>query len=344
MEVLKNMISPVSNDPKLKDIRIISGNSHPKLVTEISDILDLPPTQRVLDKFSNSEIRVKINENIRCKDVVIVQTGAFHPEKGYSVNDYLMEILLLANTCTLSSAKSITLVCPLFPYARQDRKAESRTPISGKLVADLLETANISRIITLDLHSSPIAGFFKIPVDNLYSVNLFKSYIHENYKDASNLVIVSPDTGGTRRVDALAQRLNINAVLMNKVRDSVHKNTVTKTVLIGEEKCVKDKTCLIYDDMVDTAGTICKASETLMDNGAKEVIILAVHGILSGPAIDRINERKYIKNIVVTDSLPQEENRKKCPKLETIKIAPLLAKTICNLFNGESISELFKLF
>lgn len=323
---------------------LLTGNSHPDLARKISEYLKIPITQMVVDQFSNGEIHVQIHENIRKKNVIIVQTGLSDPEHNFSVNDAIMELLVIANACKLSSAESITAVVPNYPYARQDKKDVSRAPISGRLVADLMEAAGITRIICLDLHAPQIAGFFSKPVDNLYAVNLMAEDIKQSYLSnhlEENYVLVSPDAGGMKRMDALAAKVSLETVIMHKKRNHTQKSMVLNTILVGEEGCVKDKVCIIVDDICDTAGTVCKASETLIQNGAKSVILIMVHGILSGPAIDRINANDFIREVVVTNSLPQDQNQARCPKLRIIDIAPLLGETVRRIYTGDSISSLF---
>jgi len=384
---------PVDSDVDgLKDLRLLAGNSHPDLFERVAKYLKVKLTASQIDRFSNSEIRVRITENIRRKTVIIFQTGANTPETGYSVNDYLMETLLMVNACRLSSVDQILLVMPCYPYARQDKKDISRTPISGKLVADMLQSAGVNRLVTMDLHASQIAGFFSIPVDNLYSINLLANYLCARFKlneraandnddsedssedssensanaanagpneragpndvssetereleplDRNNLILVSPDNGGIKRMEALAQRTGLPTVTMHKVRDYINKNSVTRTALVGDASDVSGKSCLIIDDMCDTAGTMVQAGQTLMEFGARDIRIMVVHGILSGPALARINERDYIKEVIVTNTLPQEENLKHCSKLRVIDVSSLLGETARRLFTGGSISELF---
>lgn len=329
----------------LKNLRLLAGNSNPELFLNISKYLGISLTPEVVDRFSNGEIRVQIKDNMRRRVAVIMQTGASSPETSYSVNDYLMEILLLANTCRLSSVDEIVAIVPCFFYARQDKKDSSRTPISGRVVADLMQTAGINRVVTMDLHASQIAGFFSIPVDNLYAVKYLAAYIRRFYltsrEETQKYVLVSPDNGGTKRIEALAQRVDLPTATMHKVRDYVEKNKVNKTVLVGEANDVTGKIPIIIDDMCDTAGTVCQACQTLIEFGAKEVIIMVVHGVFSGPGIDRLNERPYIKEVVTTNTLPQTSNLKKCPKLKVIDISPLFGEAIYRLYTGGSISELF---
>jgi ribose-phosphate pyrophosphokinase len=328
----------------IENLRLLAGNSHPVLAESIAKELKISLIQSKIDRFENLEIHTQIMENIRRRNMVIIQTGVSRPEKNYSINDYVMEILIMADACRRSSVNDITLVIPCFLYARQDKKDVSRAPISARLMADLFETAGIMRVVTLDLHASQIGGMFKIPVDNLYAMNTIASFLTKHLQlliKSDEYILVSPDAGGIKRMDALAQKLQMSSIIMSKSRDHQQKSVVIKTELIGKRTSVEGKSCIIIDDMCDTGGTIIRTSETLMENGAKDVIVLVIHGILSGPAIDRLNQAKYIKQVIVTNSLPQEQNQKRCEKLIVIDVAPLLAEVIRRLNTGESISDLF---
>lgn len=347
MESLAKMLSGSRDGTlshKLDEVRLISGNSHPGMAKAISEYLGMKLVECKLDKFSNGEIHAQILENIRRKKVVIIQTGCEVPSKGYSINDVLWELLTIVNALTLSSVVDITAVIPNFFYARQDKKDVSRAPISGRLVAEMLQAAGVTRVVTMDLHASQIAGFFKIPVDNLFAVNVFaefaREYFYEDIKKG-NLVVVAPDAGAAKRMDKLASLLKLPSAIMHKSRNHQEKSVVLKTVLVGENDCVKDKKCLIIDDMCDTAGTIVKASKTLMEHGANGISIIVTHGILSGPALDRLNEADFVKDVIVTNTLPQEENIAKCPKIKVVDISTLLGETVRRLHTGESISALF---
>lgn len=322
-------------------LALLTGNSHPELAQGISDYLHIPVTSMVVDKFANTEVHVQIHENIRRKNVIIFQTGS--ASSNNSINDNIMEALIIANACKLSSAESVTLVIPNFPYARQDKKDVSRAPISGRLMADLFKTAGVTRVVALDLHAAQIAGFFDIPVDNLYAVNISASYIRTHYlqNNSDDYVLVSPDAGGVKRMNTLASKVGLDTVMMHKQRDHEKKSEVLGTILVGRKNCVRDKICIIVDDICDTAGTVMKACDTLMENGARGIILLMVHGLLSGPAIDRINGKNCIWEVIVTNSVPQDENLMRCPKLRVIDISSLLGETIRRLYTGESISALF---
>ncbi|KAG7925998.1 hypothetical protein KL925_003760 [Ogataea polymorpha] len=251
------------------------------------------------------------------------------------VNDKVLELLIMINACKTASARRITAVLPNFPYARQDRKDKSRAPITAKLMADMLTSAGCDHVITMDLHASQIQGFFDVPVDNLYAEPSVVRYIREKL-DVKNGIIVSPDAGGAKRAAGLADRLDLNFALIHKER--ARANEVSRMVLVGD---VTGKTCIIVDDMADTCGTLAKAAEVLLENGAKEVIAIVTHGILSGNAIANINKSK-LERVVCTNTVPFEEKLKLCPKLDTIDVSGVLAEAIRRLHNGESISFLFR--
>lgn len=280
-------------------------------------------------QYSNQETSVTIGESVRDEDVFVIQTGCGE------VNDYLMELLVIIHACKTASARRITAVIPNFPYARQDKKDKSRAPITAKLMANMLQTAGCNHVITMDLHASQIQGFFDVPVDNLYGEPSVLQYIRQNvdYKDA---VIVSPDAGGAKRAAALADRLDLNFALIHKERQRA--NEVTRMVLVGD---VQDRTSIIVDDMADTCGTLIKAADMLVSHGAKKVIAIVTHGILSGSAIEKINQSKVDK-LVCTNTVPHSQIAEKCPKLDHIDISPTLAEAVRRLHNGESISFLFR--
>ena len=328
---------------------LLCGNSHPNLGEKISKILGIPLCERVCDKFSNTEIRLKIVNNIRNKDVFIIQTGTYLSDRSYSINDYLMETLIMIDACRRSMVKTINLIMPCYPYARQDKKDESREPITSKLVANMLCSAGIDRVVVMDLHSAQIQGFFDIPVDNIYSLNLVIEYLEKNlfngYTEEERMnkyVVVSPDAGATKRTLKFAKVMKLNTVIMHKQRNYSKKSCVEKMLLIGDHDDVKNKTAIILDDMTDTFGTVGATVRLLVDEyGAKDVICLVTHGILSGPAIDRINGCKYLKKVIVSNSIPQNINCKKCEKLEVFDISDLLSEVIKRVVSGGSLSELF---
>ncbi len=333
----------MAEQPKYK---ILNGNAHPQLAKQVARILGTKLTDCTVKKFSNSEVDVRINESIRNNDVFIIQSGSF--DQKNSVNDYLMETLILIDACRRSNAKSIILIMPCYPYARQDKKDSPRVPISAKLVANLIYNAGVNRMVSVDLHAAQIQGFFDIAFDNLYAIKVLSKYIKlyvfnglSNQEVQDKYILISPDNGGTKRIMAYSQKLKLNNVIMHKQRDYSTSSKVDKSILIGEYD-LKGKTGIVIDDMVDTMGTMLKASEILLEHGIKDLIVVATHGILSGPALDRINKCEFIQRVIVTNSLPQEENEYKCAKLEVVNISNLIAMVIRNIATGESISELFE--
>lgn len=314
------------------NIKVLAANSHPELALAICQRLKTPLSNIEAIQFDNNESAVVIQDSVRDEDVYIVQTGCGGFEK---LNDYLMELLMMIHACTQVSARNITAVIPNFPYARQDRKDKSRVPISAKLIANLLTTAGCNHVITMDLHASQIQGFFSIPVDNLYAEPIVLKWIKDTYKVTADIMMVSPDAGGAKRVASLADKLDTQFALIHKERAKA--NEVSRMVLVGD---VKDKCCILVDDMADTCGTLCKASDILLEEGAKEVIAIVTHGIFSGTAIDKLNNSS-LKKIICTNSMPLSEHVKACPILEILDISPILAEAIRRLHNGESISYLF---
>ncbi|XP_039272445.1 ribose-phosphate pyrophosphokinase 1 [Styela clava] len=313
----------------MPNIKVFSGSSHTDLARKIADRLGLPVAKVVTRKFSNQETCVEIGESVRGEDVYIVQSGCG------AINDNLMELLIMIHACKIASASRVTALIPLFPYARQDKKDKSRAPISAKLVANMLSIAGADHIITMDLHASQIQGFFDIPVDNLYAEPAVLKWIKENIVEWKNSVIVSPDAGGAKRVTSIADRLNVEFALIHKERKKA--NEVDRMVLVGD---VRDRVAIMVDDMTDTCGTICHASDKLLAAGATKVYAILTHGIFSGPAISRINNASF-EAIVVTNTIPQEEHMKQANKIKTIDISPILAEAIRRTHNGESVSYLF---
>jgi len=303
---------------------IFSGTANPKLAEEISDYLDTPLSKATINRFSDGEISVQIAESVRGKDVYIVQPTSA------PANVNLMELLIMVDALKRSSAKSITAVMPYFGYARQDRKAAPRVPISAKLVADMLETAGVTRVITLDLHAAQIQGFFNIPVDNLYGANLFLSYIKS--KNFKNPIIASPDIGGVARARYFAAKLGLDMVIVDKRREKANEAEVMN--VIGD---VKGKDVILIDDMVDTAGTMVKGAKALKDLGATSVMACCTHPVLSGPAYDRI-ENGAIDELVVSNSIPL---KKESSKIKVLSTANLLGEVIRRINNNESVNSLF---
>ncbi|BAO42672.1 ribose-phosphate pyrophosphokinase 2 [Kluyveromyces marxianus] len=308
-------------------IKLLAGNSHPDLAERIAKKLGLPLANIGVYQYSNQETSVTIGESIRDEDVYIIQTGTGEQE----INDFLMELLIMIHACRTASARRITAVIPNFPYARQDKKDKSRAPITAKLVAQMLETAGCDHVITMDLHASQIQGFFHIPVDNLYAEPSVLHYIRHN-TDIDNAILVSPDAGGAKRVASLADKLDLNFALIHKERQKA--NEVSRMVLVGD---VTGKSCLLIDDMADTCGTLVKASETLLEHGAKEVLAIVTHGIFSGSAEQKLNNSR-LSRIVCTNTVPVDLD---INILDQIDISPTLAEAIRRLHNGESVSYLF---
>lgn len=311
-------------------IKLIASDVHRGLAELVAKRLGMKLTPSEIKRDSTGEVLFSIGESVRDEDLFIVcQIGS-----GV-VNDRVIELLIMINACRTASCRRITVILPNFPYARQDRKDKSRAPITAKLMADMLTTAGCNHVITMDLHASQIQGFFDVPVDNLYAEPSVVRYIREKI-DYENAIIVSPDAGGAKRAAGLADRLDLNFALIHKER--ARANEVSKMVLVGD---VTDKICIIVDDMADTCGTLAKAAEVLLDNKAQQVLAIVTHGILSGKAIDNINNSKLSK-VVCTNTVPFEEKLDSCAKLDTIDVSAVIAESIRRLHNGESISYLFK--
>ena len=323
---------PVITEPK-----IISGNANRSLATAIARRMSMHRGMSVglvdarVERFNDQEIFVEVFENVRGEDMFIVQSTS-NP-----ANDNLMELLIITDALRRSSAARITAVIPYFGYARQDRRSKARTPISAKLVANLITEAGIDRVLTLDLHAAQIQGFFDIPVDNLYAAPIFALDIEHNFKNRMDeLMIVSPDVGGVARARELAKRINAPLAIVDKRREKA--GEIAGMTVIGE---VTGKTCIIVDDMCDTAGTLCKAAEVLMEAGATEVHSYITHGVLSGPAVERIS-KSVMKNLVITDSIEPTAAVKACANIRIVPTAPMFAQAILNTWNGTSVSSLFE--
>ena len=311
----------------MNDFVIFSGNSNPVLSQKICDYLNVPLGGEKVKRFSDGEIQIEIDENVRSKDVYVIQSTCS------PVNDNLVELLLMLDALKRSSADRISAVIPYYGYARQDKKVAPRVPISAKLVADLLTVAGANRIITMDLHAGQIQGFFNIPVDNLFAAPVILDYIKANFRD--DLVIVSPDAGGVERARAFAKRLDAGLAIVDKRRDAP--NQAKAMAVIGD---VTDKVVVILDDMVDTAGTLIEAADAIMRNGAREVHASCAHPVLSGPAIERI-ENSALKTVFVTDTIPLKNNAKVCDKIKVHSIAELIGEAIIRSFKGDSVTSLF---
>jgi len=312
----------------LERMRIFSGNSSRILAEDICKKLGVSLAKASVSTFSDGETSVEIDENVRGMDVFIVQSTST------PVNKNLMELLIMIDALKRASADRITAVMPYYGYARQDRKAAPRAPITAKLVADLLTTAGTNRVIAVDLHAGQIQGFFNIPVDNLYATPILLEYVKRNYS-GGNLTIVSPDTGGVVRARAFAKRLGAMLAIVDKRREVPNESQVMN--VIGD---VKDKKAIILDDMIDTAGTVVQAAEAIRNEGAKEVSVCCTHPVLSGPAIERLNT-PAIKEVIVTDTIPLHEKAQSCKKIKVLSMSGILSESIKRIYYNESISSLF---
>jgi len=309
------------------ELKIFSGSAHPQLSKEIAEMLGLPLGQARLRRFPDSEVSFQIDENIRGADVFIVQPTST------PVDQHLMELLVMIDAFRRSSASRITAVVPYYGYARQDRKDKPRVPISAKLVANLLSAAGTNRVLTMDLHKAQIQGFFDIPVDHLFAAPVIIDFCARlNYP---NLTIVSPDAGGAERARAYAKRLGGELAIVDKRR--TEDGTAEVMNVIGD---VEGRTCILQDDIIDTAGTIQKAAQALKEAGAERVLACAVHGVLSGPAIDRI-EKSPLDQLIVTNSVPLGEAGRRCKKIVVLSVARLLGQAIRNIHEETSVSSLF---
>ncbi len=323
---------PPINEPKL-----ISGNANLSLAKGIARRMSMHRGMSVnlvdarVERFNDGEVFVEVFENVRGEDMYIIQPTS------RPANDNLMELLIMCDALRRSSADRITAVIPYFGYARQDRRAKARTPISAKLVANLLTEAGVDRVLTLDLHAAQIQGFFDIPVDNLYASPIFALDIEHHFKGKmQDLMVVSPDVGGVARARELAKRINAPLAIVDKRREKA--GEVAGMTVIGD---VSGKTCIIVDDICDTAGTLCKAAEVLLENGAVEVHSYITHGVLSGPAVERVTN-SVMKSLVITDSIEPTEAVKTCPNIRIVPTAPMFGQAILNIWGGMSVSSLFE--
>ncbi|KAJ2906274.1 ribose-phosphate pyrophosphokinase 3 [Zalerion maritima] len=296
----------------------------------VADRLGIEIAKTMSLQYSNQETSVTVGESVRDEDVFILQSTA-----PGDINDGLMELLIMIHACRTASARRITAVIPNFPYARQDKKDKSRAPISARLIANMLQTAGCQHVITMDLHASQIQGFFSVPVDNLYAEPSVLMWIRENLA-VKDCVIVSPDAGGAKRATSIADRLDLGFALIHKERP--RPNVVSRMTLVGD---VEDKIAILVDDMADTCGTLAKAAETVKNHGAREVVAIVTHAILSGNAIENLN-KSCLSKIVVTNTVPLGVKTETCPKLKVIDVAPTIAEAIRRTHNGESVSYLFR--
>jgi ribose-phosphate pyrophosphokinase len=309
-------------------MKILAGNSNPPLAEEISAYLNLPLTQASIRRFSDMEVFVEIHENVRGEDTFVIQPTS------YPANDHLMELLVTLDALRRGSARRITAVLPYFGYARQDRKSGPRTPISAKLVANLIAVAGADRVLTIDLHAGQIQGFFDIPLDNLFAAPVMTKDMEERF-NSEQLMIVSPDVGGVVRARAYAKRLNTDLAIIDKRREQAGVSEVMN--IIGD---VKDRRCILVDDIVDSAGTLCNAAEALMNAGATSVSAYVTHGVLSGGAVARVTSSPMEK-LVITDSIRATEAMRVSHNIEQLTIAPLMAEAIRRISEETSVSSLF---
>jgi ribose-phosphate pyrophosphokinase len=309
--------------------RIFTGNANPELAQKICSHLDISLGQALVSAFSDGEIRVEIGDNVRGRDVFLIQSTC------PPANHNLMELLIMIDAVKRASARRITAVIPYFGYARQDRKVAPRVPITAKLVAELITTAGADRILTMDLHVGQIQGFFDIPVDNLYASPVMIPYISKNFNH--DLAIVSPDAGGVPRARAYAKRLGATLGLIDKRRDAPGKAQAMN--LIGD---VTDKAVVIMDDIIDTAGTLSEAAKVIISNGAKNISACCTHAVLSGPAVNRIRDSQ-MNRLVVTDTIPLSEDAQSCPKIVQLSVSHLFARAILGIHQEDSISSLFEI-
>jgi ribose-phosphate pyrophosphokinase len=323
--------------PNLNEPKIIAGNANLTLAKAISRRMSLHRGLNVgladarVERFNDQEIFVEVYENVRGEDMFILQSTS-NP-----ANDNLMELLIMSDALRRSSASRITAVIPYFGYARQDRRAKARTPISAKLVANMLVEAGIERVLTMDLHAAQIQGFFDIPVDNLYASPIFALDILHQFKETTDdIMVVSPDVGGVARARELAKRIEAPLAIVDKRREKA--GEIAEMTVIGN---VSGKKCIIVDDICDTAGTLCKAAELLIENGASEVHSYITHGVLSGPAVERIT-KSVMKSLVVTDSIEASPAVLAAPNIRIVPTAPMFAQAILNIWTGTSVSSLFE--
>ncbi|MCI7568121.1 ribose-phosphate pyrophosphokinase [Desulfovibrio sp.] len=311
------------------DLKIVTGSANPDLAKAICDHLGCQLTPTLATTFSDGELRIEIGDNVRGDDVFVVQ-----PTCSPNVNRNLVQLCLMLDALKRASAGRITAVIPYYGYARQDRKVSPRAPISAKTVADFISVSGADRVVTIDLHAGQIQGFFNCPVDNLYAAPVMLEPLRQIAND--NIVIVSPDAGGVERARSYAKRLNAPLAIVDKRRDKP--NQAQAMHVIGD---VEGKSAIIVDDIIDTAGTLCAGADVLLKYGATEIIACATHPVMSGPAIDRINASESLKRVIVTDTIPLGDKKERCPKIQVVSVAALMAKTIHNIHTGSSVSVLF---
>jgi len=309
----------------MRGYKLFSGSANPEFTAKVGEYLNTSVGEACLKRFSDGEISVQITESVRGRDVFLVQPTCA------PANDNLMELLIMVDALKRSSASFITAVIPYFGYARQDRKAAPRVPISAKLVADMLQTAGVNRVITIDLHAAQIQGFFNIPVDNLFGSILFVNYIKS--KNLANPIIASPDIGGVARARSYAEKLNLDLVIVDKKREKANESEVMN--IIGD---VNGKDVILVDDMVDTAGTLVKAAEVLKKRGATSVMACCTHGVLSGPAYKRLDEGDALDELVISDTIPLKQEH---PKITVLTASKMIGEAVRRIYNNESVNEIF---
>ena len=310
-------------------MKLLAGNSNRSLAQAIAEYLDIPLTRAQVRRFADNEVFVTIDENVRGEDVFVIQSTS------YPANDNLMELLICIDALKRASGRRITAVAPYFGYARQDRKTGGRTPISAKLVANLITRAGADRVLTMDLHAGQIQGFFDIPTDNLLPARRMAEDIKGHYRKTDDLMIVSPDVGGVVRARALASRLGADLAIVDKRRSGPGQSEVMN--ISGD---VAGRRCILYDDIVDSAGTLCNAAKALMEHGATDVAAYVTHGVLSGGAVERVND-SVLKELVVTDSIEASDSVAASEKVRIVSCAPLIGEAIRRIANEESVSKLF---
>ena len=313
----------------VKHLMLFSGRAYPQLAAEVAELMDvgIVPTRAL--NYANSETYVRFEESVRGCDAYVIQSHAA------PVNEWVMEQLIMVDALKRASAKRITVVAPFYPYARQDKKHAGREPISARLIADLFKTAGANRLMSVDLHAAQIQGFFDGPVDHLWALPVLSDFVESTY-DTSEMTVVSPDAGRVRLADMWSDRLNVPLAIIHKRRDHNVANTVVVHEVVGE---VAGRVCLLVDDMIDTAGTICQAADALMARGAKSVVAAATHPVLSGPAVERL-KASPIEELIVTNTLPIPDERR-FDKLTVLSIAPLIARAIHEVFEDGSVTSLF---
>jgi ribose-phosphate pyrophosphokinase len=314
--------------PRKDEMKLLAGSSNHTLADAIAEYLNVGLTRAIVKRFADEEVFIEIQENVRGEDVFVIQSTS------YPANDNIMELLIAIDALTRSSARRVTAVIPYFGYARQDRKTAARTPISAKLLANLITTAGADRVLTCDLHAGQIQGFFDIPTDNLFAAPVIEKDIRDNL-DGQSLMVVSPDVGGVVRARHIANRIGADLAIVDKRRERAGESEVMN--IIGD---VTGRTCLLIDDIVDSGGTLCNAAQALLDNGATDVHSYVTHGVLSGEAVERV-KKSALKSLVITDSIEPTEAVKEAENIRVISIAPLIGEAIRRISREESVSSLF---